>query len=499
MRTLWVIPAAMAVLASWGAAQVQQLQTGQALDANYQVGSGGYNTVNGGQGGVNSQLFVNGQVTGLGAFRGRNASGALDQFSSNLPSAGFDTFRNQSVGVQNVLNQQVYQPTYSPPSASPPMLPNLARGEVPGLALRRQPDAGLPSVYSDATADYQPLLANGPPRTPAAQNSGDIALPQLGGRASAGPGFGAPLFGAPPQLRDDLAQQLRQIAAASGKDLPSDRTPDVAESGPPAEGGGTRGDAAKGSVAKRVSGYEREGVVSPKPNQDVFVDLLVNLQARRILAGGPAEDDLSRAKPTPESGVPGAVRQTAPGKYVVEIDADKSIVVHGFAGLSPDRVNAQLKKAQDKLKAGKNYDAANDFETACIMDPNNPLPRMGEGLSLFAAGEAFSAALQFRRAMQAFPPVMETRLDLANVMNREAFDRQLAALRKRLEQHDEKDDLGLIFLATFMLYADHQDALAQGFAQRLKDLAGDDKLLTSYAQFILTGQRPAHQKPAAKK
>ena len=31
-------------------AQVQQLQVGQSLDANYQVGSGGYNTVTGGVG-----------------------------------------------------------------------------------------------------------------------------------------------------------------------------------------------------------------------------------------------------------------------------------------------------------------------------------------------------------------------------------------------------------------------------------------------------------------
>ena len=49
---------------------IGQIQTGRILDRNLQIGSGGYNVVSGGSGGVNTQLFINRQVRGLGLFRG---------------------------------------------------------------------------------------------------------------------------------------------------------------------------------------------------------------------------------------------------------------------------------------------------------------------------------------------------------------------------------------------------------------------------------------------
>ena len=508
MNVLKVLSAAAVMaLACAAQAQVQQLQAGQALDANPQVGSGGYNTVNGGYGGVNSQLYVSGQVTGLGAFRGRTAQGALEQFSSGLPSAGFDSFRNQSVGMQNAINQPAYQPGYAAPSALPPTLQNLSGGGAGGVYSRRA-DAGMNGIYSDATADYQSLLANAPLRTYTPQ--GDTALPQMGGRASGSARYGGPLFGLQSQARDDLVRQLQQMARKpnQGPDdnaeapSPSDTDPMWQRGGDtgtgPQPGGTPWAKPEDRGGAKATSGYQMEGVMSPKANQDIFVDLLVNLQARRTMAPGKGEGDQPKFRPGQDNTVAGAIKQIEPGKYVVEISADRTVVLHSFAGSSGDLLNAELRKAQKKLKEGKYYDAAADFETACIMDTGNPVPRLGAGLALFAAGESFSAALQFQRAMQAFPPTMEARLDIGNVVSRETFDKQYGALCRRIEQDDERAELGLVFLATFVSYADHQDEQAKIYAQRLKDLASDDKLLTSYAEFILTGKRPAGQAAAPK-
>ncbi len=98
LRQLAAVMVATGMVSAAGG-QVAQRNVGQALDANPQIGSGGFNTVTGGADGVNSQLFVTGQVTGLRSFRGNIGYFAPDQLQMNVPSAGLSDFNRRSAGV----------------------------------------------------------------------------------------------------------------------------------------------------------------------------------------------------------------------------------------------------------------------------------------------------------------------------------------------------------------------------------------------------------------
>ena len=71
MKTLWQT-AIFVILVSAGVvyAQVRPVQGGQALDANYLVGSGGLNTIRYSTDRINTNLYVTGQVTGGFYFHG---------------------------------------------------------------------------------------------------------------------------------------------------------------------------------------------------------------------------------------------------------------------------------------------------------------------------------------------------------------------------------------------------------------------------------------------
>jgi hypothetical protein len=311
---------------------------------------------------------------------------------------------------------------------------------------------------------------------------------------------GNPRQGVTPNWQKDITEQRpsgAEGAAPSVKGPPETANPSNTSKDRPS----LNVDSDKASSAKRTSGYEREGLLYPKANQDVFVDLLVNLQARRNMMVPPAEANPPRVRAPRETGNPSGpnaagAKPSEPGTYLVDINEDRTVVLHGLAGVGSDMFNKEMVKAQGKLRAGKFYDAAGDFETACIIDLSNPLPRVGEGLATFAAGEPFNAAVQFRQAMTMFPPIMETRMDIAALMDVKAFNAQLAYLDRRVGQGEEKNEIALVFLAAFLHYSAQDDATAKAYAKQLKDLAGDDKLMTSYAEFLLTGKRPMSQKPA---
>ena len=109
--TLRAISAAVAVAGLAGAAggQLRPVAGGRALDANFQVGSGGWNTTVRSPLGVSSQLYVDGQVTGLGNFRGTVGYNAPNQLHMTVPSAALSDFERRSVGISEVMGGAGYE------------------------------------------------------------------------------------------------------------------------------------------------------------------------------------------------------------------------------------------------------------------------------------------------------------------------------------------------------------------------------------------------------
>lgn len=141
-----------------------RIQSGQALDANPMLGSGGFNTPVSGYNGLNSQLYITGQVSGLAAFRGTVNYFAPNQINLNLPSDELSRFRQQSVGVSDVLTGTPYATTpYYDRARTTALLPNITAGQtIPGTNVLRSPTMSTPLQPFPSQMAYQPLAPSVP-------------------------------------------------------------------------------------------------------------------------------------------------------------------------------------------------------------------------------------------------------------------------------------------------------------------------------------------------
>ncbi len=116
--------------------------------------------------------------------------------------------------------------------------------------------------------------------------------------------------------------------------------------------------------------------------------------------------------------------------------ADKTVgdPITTFANESQDRLNTYLRDAETALHEGEYYRAAGYYELARSIDPRNPLPWLGRGHALAAAGDFLSAVLSLERGVGLFPQIAAFRLDLPSIVGRhDAFDVRRAELERRLE------------------------------------------------------------------
>jgi len=80
---------------------------------------------------------------------------------------------------------------------------------------------------------------------------------------------------------------------------------------------------------------------------------------------------------------------------------------------SEAKFNQHIQSAQDHLKAGRYYAAADSFALASIYKQDDPLCLAGRGHALFAAGEYISSALFLSRAFELAPEYARTKIDLS--------------------------------------------------------------------------------------
>ena len=584
-------------------AQPVRTQTGQELDANPLVGSGGINAPLGEPSRLNSQLFVVGQVTGLGAFQGSVPYTAANQLNVTVPSAALDTFRQQSVGLMDVQRGQTYAPAPFYGSRTAFTLGGITGGyTAPGtnMPMSSMVDESLArQLMVNATAGYGPIINQLPGQLLAVPPVPQVVSPGQFGRPGPEPAKEQPVtasarvgasatFGLPrSEDREELERELRAMTRGGLIDqriktrIETLRTQDANAPGTKGEVPGEQAEESRtlgGEQLGLPSGQlgarpmERQGGLMnppgtpsaraglPEANQDVFLDILVGLtQQRRGKAAaeqpvqnGPgyprvvsesaeslnpptppaAPKELTPATPSgfgppsvgnPPSGVnplpglgpagqtapaapaggtgglaivPGVVAGTSgprvPTRNLVEMTADRGVVIHGLAGRSRDMFNAHMTKAEQLLRAGKYYPAAEEYQYAMIIKPGNPLPDIGTALAVFAAGEPRTAGLNLHKALEVFPPIMETRFSVPEIIGQAAFNRQLQQVDAFLGQGAETDPM-IALTATFMHYNAGQIVEARGCARQLQSAPQSDKIYAAYATYVLTGKRPGEQ------
>ncbi len=531
---LTALAAELLILVSSASGQVLPTQDGHALDASPALGSRyNFETSAGPQ--INSQLYVTGQVSGLGYFHGSTGYYAGDQFQGNVPSSALSGFNGRSVGLSQALGGQTYLPApyYSRGQTVLGMNSILAGQAAPGSNV---PIATVPSatslgqqLYVDAMADYRTSEANRGARTLVPEMSRTLPGAQpafaAGGEMSgAGAALNTPvrlepmvptsylpaggLFGVPGgQQQADLARDLylqahpeqinaqrqpqKQGAITDMLDASVPGTSPLGQGSPSLTAEPAQQDANQPGAQAALGGSIQKFAGAPVRNQDVFMDMLVSL--RRDREHRKQQSLIAAGLAPPQAAVSSA--QTIPGVgSLVEDLGGKSMVVHGLAGESRDPFNVQMTLAGARLLANQYYDAAEAYQTASYQDKRNPLARIGRGLSLLGAGESLSASYEIERAVQMFPQLSTARIDLPAVMNAAVVRKQLELLDERVKTATPEARQRLEFLATFLYYNDKQFDKAKTYAQKLIKSIRNESVLRTYADEVLKAI-PAEQPP----
>jgi tetratricopeptide (TPR) repeat protein len=109
-----------------------------------------------------------------------------------------------------------------------------------------------------------------------------------------------------------------------------------------------------------------------------------------------------------------------------------------FVGDSATAVNHELRQAEAAMSLGRYYDAVRHYERVCVLDPANPLPLIGKGHALLAAGEYVSAAVSLIAGLERFPDLARFHEDLAALMGGgEIVDIRRAGLMRQLERNED--------------------------------------------------------------
>ncbi len=121
-----------------------------------------------------------------------------------------------------------------------------------------------------------------------------------------------------------------------------------------------------------------------------------------------------------------------------------------FVGRGDNAVNLHLAAAEAAMKSGDYYAAAGEFGLASSLAPNNPLPLLGRGNALAAAGDYMSAVLFITRGISRFPGIVAFDLDLPTLIGgQDVFDVRRADLEKQLARVDSYE---LRFLLGYLEY-----------------------------------------------
>ena len=138
----------------------------------------------------------------------------------------------------------------------------------------------------------------------------------------------------------------------------------------------------------------------------------------------------------------------------VDMTAARAAQIKGphrtFASFSKDRFNQSMRSAEEYLKRGKYYRAADTYTLALIYKSNDPLAYAGKSHALFAAGEYMSSGLFLLRALEIFPEYAKVRVDLEYMLgDRDKIDNRIVDIER---WYQKSSAVELKFLLAYVYY-----------------------------------------------
>ncbi len=143
--------------------------------------------------------------------------------------------------------------------------------------------------------------------------------------------------------------------------------------------------------------------------------------------------------------------QKQPSDVVLSVRAKQIMGEHKtFASYSKDKFNQHMRAAEQYLKEGKYYRAADTYTLASIYKSDDPLAYAGKSHALFAAGEYMTSALFLSRALEIFPEYAQFKIDLASMVgDRDKLDSRIVDIKEWVERSGSAD---LQFLLGYVYY-----------------------------------------------
>lgn len=165
---------------------------------------------------------------------------------------------------------------------------------------------------------------------------------------------------------------------------------------------------------------------------------------------GPAQEEKSQL----ESLLPTPQEQADTAAVGREIIAEYK----SYDSLADARYTGYMQNAEQFIKEGKFYKAADLYELASIWRPREARGYLGKGFSLFAAGEYMSSSYYVGRAIELEPTLAARSFKLDKLIgDRDVFENRLL----EMAQWQEKSKSGeLAFLIAYVLYHDGKTAEA---------------------------------------
>lgn len=167
-----------------------------------------------------------------------------------------------------------------------------------------------------------------------------------------------------------------------------------------------------------------------------------------------------------------------------------------FAGAGGDPLNRYLREAEEALHVGQNYRAASRFSLAATIDPKNPLPLLGQGHALAAAGEYMSAVHHLVRGIARFPDIAAFRLDLVSLIGqKDVFDLRRADLETQLSRSESCE---LRFLLGYLEYYSGLHDVGLANLRRAAATAPPNSVIARFPDLLAgTGGAPPDQQSRA--
>lgn len=132
------------------------------------------------------------------------------------------------------------------------------------------------------------------------------------------------------------------------------------------------------------------------------------------------------------------------------------ILRHGrtISELSTDdrrRVDELVRQGEDALRRGEYFSAESRFRQAYDMASGNPLTEAGIANAQIGAGLYLSSALTLRNLFTKHPELIDARYDRALLPAKERLDRAIKLMRERINRGDDRPGYGLV-----LAYIGHQ-------------------------------------------